>query len=85
MIAGPSILSAPSGKTYVRGRRPGTVNAVIHELLRRPLAAIHDLSAAVEKPVENTRDPTWRAAGQPPIANISIRGRLDVASERSSE
>ena len=27
----------------------------------------------------------WTAACQPPIANISIRGRSEVASDRSSE
>ena len=60
---------------------PGAVNAVIHELTGRAFSAIHELSAAVDR--------MWRtgcdATGQPPIANISIRGRLDVAPERISE
>ena len=63
----------------------GAVNAVIHQLVQGAVVAIHDLFAAVEKPVENTVPESPTMSGQPPIANISIRGRLDVACERSSE
>ena len=85
VIAGPSILSAPSGKTYVRVRRRGRSTRLSTN------------SCGPPSPPSTTCSPVWislwrtrsraprRSVGQPPIANISIRGRLDVASERSSE
>ena len=48
-ISGPSILSAPSGKTYVTGGPTGWVNAVIHEVAGRGRTGIHELSAAVDR------------------------------------
>ncbi len=67
------------------------VNAVIHQVRRRTVSPIHELSEAVEKPVENASvgpDPTagpMAKTAQPPIANISIFGSVEVAAERSSE
>ena len=65
------------------------VNAVIHELRRRLAGAVHEFVDAcgqlVEKQSGGSGPGDGVSRGQPPIANISILGRFDVAAERSSE
>ena len=70
-ISGPSILSAPSGKTYVTGRPPGRVNAVIHELAGSGRSGIHELSAAVDR--------LWRTA-----PSAAHREHLDLRQASTS-
>jgi hypothetical protein len=79
VISVPSILSAPSGKTYGTGR-PFTWST---RLSTNSSDGPASQSTTFPPPV----DSLWRsgAGGQPPIANISIRGRFEVAAERSSE
>jgi hypothetical protein len=55
------------------------VNGLVHELRLRTGQSIHEFTPSVDESVDNLLD-------HPPIANISIRGRLEVvASVRSSE
>jgi hypothetical protein len=58
---------------------PPTVNEVIHQVRTHALVPIHEMSRRVDR--------LWRskAGGQPPIANISMRGSVEVAAERNSE
>ena len=83
MIAGPSILSAPSGKTYVTGRLRGGQRGYPRTPGKWPVRHPRVVRRCGQD-VEN-RPPAGGelpVTGQPPIANISIRGRLDVAPER---
>ena len=75
-ISGPLILSAPSGWDYRNGRRRDG-STWLSTNSRPPDGAVHDLSTAV--------DGLWTMSRQPPIANISTFGKVDVAAERSSE
>src|SRR6476619_8033679 len=79
VIAGPSILSAPSGKTYVTGRPGGGQRGYPRTPREWPVRHPRVVRRCGQD-VENR----LQATGQPPIANISIRGRLDVAPERIS-
>ena len=81
-ISGPSILSAPSGKTYGTGGGSGGSTRLSTK------------SGEPETAPSTSCRRLWTACGeappggpppQPPIANISILGRVEVAAERSSE
>jgi hypothetical protein len=80
-ISGPSILSAPSGKTY--GTGAGSSGST----------RLSTKSRAGSAPPSTSYQQLWTACGeasparpgQPPIANISIFGRVEVAAERNSE
>ena len=71
VISVPSILSAPSGKTYGMGRPAGGQRAYPRTCDRRA-TPVHEPRPPVDNPVDDAGD------GQPPIANISILGRSDV-------
>jgi hypothetical protein len=71
----------PFGHDLRYGRRGGRVNGFVHELAPSAPPSIHEFCTDV--------DDSWTSVistGQPPIANISIRGRReDVSAVRSSE
>jgi hypothetical protein len=75
----------PFGHDLRYGRLPARVNGFVHELGTPDVPSFHEFCTDVEE--------GWTSAvgdgasfRQPPIANISIRGRCeDVASVRSSE
>jgi hypothetical protein len=69
----------PFGQGLRYGAAGDRVNALVHELRLATARSIHEFTPTVDECVDNLPD-------HPPIANISIRGRLDdVASVRSSE
>lgn len=78
MISVPSVPVGPFGHDLRYGGVVWTVNAVIHQLRTDPADRIHELPTAVDNPVDD-------ASGQPPIANISIFGSVEVAADLSSE
>jgi hypothetical protein len=66
-------------------RTVGTAGGPVNALIHRPGRPAPDPSTRIG-PVVDELWITGRATGrQPPIANISTRGRPAVASERSSE
>jgi hypothetical protein len=69
----------PFGQVLRYGAADDRVNGLVHELRVRTGQSIHEFALPVDESVDNLPI-------HPPIANISIRGRLDdVASVRSSE
>jgi hypothetical protein len=78
VISVPSVPVGPFGHDLRYGRVVWTVNAVIHQVRTDAADRIHELPKAVDNPVDD-------ASGQPPIANISIFGSVDVAADRISE
>ena len=82
VIAVPSFRLAPSGKTYGRGsvcRGSTRLSTNLEE-------AVDDLSTVCQRDVDDVwTKPGALAPHQPPIANISTLGRVEVAALRSSE
>ena len=68
----------PFGQDLRYGAADDRVNALVHELRGWTAKSIHEFRPSVDESVDNLAD-------HPPIANISIRGRFEVASVRSSE
>jgi hypothetical protein len=69
----------PFGQDLRYGAADDRVNGLVHELRVWTGQSIHEFTPTVDESVDNL-------SGHPPIANISMRGRLDeVASVRSSE
>ena len=73
----------PFGHDLRYGPARGPVNAVIHELAGPAGEPIHEFVDACGQAVDRLLLAT--PVRQPPMANISIRGSVDVAAERSSE
>lgn len=79
----------PFGQGLRYGAADGRVNALIHELPVMIGESIHELSTMVDgrwitQPAGLHRKSAL-VGPQPPIANISTRGRCEVAAVRSSE
>ena len=81
MISVSPVSDGPFGQDLRYGAASAGVNALIHEM--RPLitSSIHDFTADVDGPWISPIGET----AQPPIANISTRGRSAVAAVRRSE
>ena len=78
MISVSPVPDGPFGQVLRYGAAGERVNALVHELRAGMAKSIHEFGRNVDESVDNLAD-------QPPIANISIRGRFEVASVRSSE
>jgi hypothetical protein len=75
----------PFGQDLRYGRPGWWVNALIHEVRRTGRRSIHEFTADVDGPWITPLTRLIVSVRQPPIANISIRGRSPVAAVRSSE
>ena len=75
VISGPSILSAPSGKTYVTGRCPGRSTRLSTNSRGSGFSTIHELSAAVDR--------LWRT-GRATRPSAAHREHLDPAAGSTS-
>jgi hypothetical protein len=75
------VSDGPFGQVLRYGPGDGRVNALIHELPPTMRGSIHELSTDVDAAWITL----WMLLSQPPIANISTRGRSEVAAVRRSE
>ena len=81
MISVSPVSDGPFGQDLRYGAGVGQVNALIHELPPTMRGSIHEFSTDVDAAWITL----WMLLSQPPIANISTRGRSAVAAVRRSE